>query len=115
MDDVKEDIVQRLESPIRVLLGTVFSILWLIGAGAFTLGAIMALAMANDSGSMSNEMHMIVIVGFLFGIVLEALAGVFAGIAIAMRGKWKLFLPLSGGSLVIGLIIQIVLMTLSTS
>lgn len=103
------------QNSIRVLLGVAFSITWLIGASAFTLGSIMALAMANDSGSMSNEMHMVVIVGFLFGIVLEALAGIFAGIAIAMRGKWRFYLPIAAVSVVVGLLLQVILMSVATS
>ena len=75
-------------SPLRVFIGITFVLVWLGGAALFGMGSLFANLMANDSDKMSSLSHGILIFGFLAGVGLQAIAGIYFGMAISDKHKW---------------------------
>lgn len=89
-------------------LGIIFMVAWLGLACVLGAMSLMACLMANDSGSVSNGVHMAFIVGVMAGQVLTGLAGIPAGLAFFQRTRRKKLLLAFGSMLLIGIVLQVV-------
>jgi hypothetical protein len=94
---------------MRIFFGLIFVIIWL-GAAAFW-GFVTLLP--NAMMTPSNISIETIIFGFLGGVVLQAIAGIFVGLAIAFKDKsWK-FLMIFGVIFSVGCVVQLSLLIFS--
>jgi hypothetical protein len=81
-----------------VILGLLFSVLWIVAHIAWATMAMMGSLMANDSGAASSDQHMALIGGMLGGQITAGAAGIPGGLAFFWSGKrkwmWILFAAL---------------------
>jgi len=106
MDSQVEDTPDvNVEPPKRlIVLGSIFMVVWLVGACAVLVTEAFVSLMANDSGRMSNTSHLVFLVLFLGGQVINMLAAIPGGQAIfkmGMRRKqlWRAFFSFLGAGL----------------
>jgi hypothetical protein len=64
-----------------VILGAVFTLVWIGGHAFWGLLAFMGMAFMNDSGRIPHKAHEAIAKGVVVGIAIAAFAGVPAGLA----------------------------------
>ena len=77
-------------SVAMIILGILFTVVWIAGHFVWAAMAMMGSLMANDSGAASSDQHMALIGGVLGGQVLAGAAGISGGLAFFWRKprKW---------------------------
>ncbi len=105
-EDASSTVVKTGVSPLLVIVGIFFIVIWIIAHIAWGTMALMANVMANDSGAASTEKQMTLIFGMLGGQILAGAAGIPAGLAFFWRGRRKLLLWLFAALFVIGALLQ---------
>lgn len=102
MNPTPPDSPQPGFNPFLLVLGILFILVWIGVHVVWAALSGMANLMANDSGQASAGSQMILIFGFLAGVIIAGFAGIPAGLAIFWRGKRKLFLILFLGLFLLG-------------
>lgn len=77
-------------SALSIVLGLLFTGLWLCGHVVWGSMALMGTLMANDAGAATNDQHIAMMGGVLGGIVMAGSAGIPGGLAFFWRSarKW---------------------------
>lgn len=94
-------------NPGLVFLGGGFLIVWLGAHYLWSLMAMLGAAMANDSGRLSNTLHMTLTCSVLGGVALCAFAGIPAAMAFFWSGRRKRLWTIFAVMFVVGAAMQI--------
>ncbi len=93
-------------SPLAIVGGLAFILVWIAGSAGWTVLQMSAAAMANDSGRLTPEKHVALLVAMAIGIALCAFAVVPGGLAFFWVGKRALLTWVFGGMVGAGLLMQ---------
>jgi hypothetical protein len=94
---------------MRIFLGLIFVIGWFGAAAFWGFITLLPNAMMTPGNISSGTL----ILGFLGGCVLQAIAGIFVGMAIASKDKSRKFLIIFGFIFSLGCVVQLSLLIFS--
>lgn len=91
-----------------IILGLLFTALWIVGHVVWATMALMGTLMANDAGGASSDQHMAFMGGMLGGQIMAGGAGVPGGLAFFWRSLRKWLWILFAALFVSGAVWQVV-------
>jgi hypothetical protein len=90
-----------------MILGIVFTVVWLALAAVWFVMSLMAGAMANDAGTVASEVHARLLITLMVGEALVAVAGPLGGAALAFAASAGLLWKLFAAALILGVVLQV--------
>ena len=93
-------------STLAILGGVAFILVWLAASAGWTVLQMSAAALGNDSGKLTPEKHVALLVAMAIGIALCALAVIPGGLAFFLVEKRSLLTWIFGGMVGAGLVVQ---------
>lgn len=95
-------------STLAIVGGVAFILVWIAASAGWTVLQMSAAAMGNDSGRLSPEKHVALLVAMAIGIALCAFAVVPGGLAFFLVEHRELLTWIFGGMVGAGLLVQAV-------
>jgi len=93
-------------STLAILGGVAFILVWLAASAGWTVLQMSAAAMGNDSGKLTPEKHVALLIAMAVGIALCALAVIPGGLAFFLVEKRALLTWIFGGMVGTGVVVQ---------
>ncbi len=93
-------------STLAILGGVTFILVWLAASAGWTVLQMSAAAMGNDSGKLTPEKHVALLIAMAIGIALCAFAVIPGGLAFFLVEKRALLTWIFGGMVGAGLVVQ---------
>jgi len=93
-------------STLAIVGGVAFILVWVAASAGWAVLQMSAAAMGNDSGKLTPERHVALLIAMAIGIALCALAVIPGGLAFFLVEKRSLLIWIFGGMVGAGLAVQ---------